>query len=150
MKALGVAVKVSGRPSVRCVLLDDASGDPAVAAAFDLTTAHDKIVGQAHDLAEQLSARITGLAPDAVVIGRADTARVASNMSGRHDRLIAEGALVHASMVRGAPTALRTGKEVGAACGTDKETSLAEGAALDKRRQEAAAAALSGLRQPPA
>jgi hypothetical protein len=130
-------------------MLDDSAGTPAVGAAFDLTTAHDKIADQAHDLAEQLSARITGLAPDVVVVARADTPKVASNSKGRHDRLIAEGALVHASMARGVATALRSGRDIGLACGSDKETAIGEGATLDKPRAEPAAAALSGLRSPP-
>ena len=150
MRVLGVAVKIASRPRARCVLLDQSSSaEPTVVAAFDLTTGLDAVADQAHDLAMQLSARLTGLTADVVIIARADPPKVPSNAKGPKDRLLVEGALVHAAMTRGPATALRAGREIGAACGTDKQTALTDGAALDAARPEAAAAALSGLYRPP-
>jgi hypothetical protein len=132
-------------PKVRCVVLDDSSGSPSVTTAFDLTTGADRTSEQLHDLASQLGARLTGLGVDLGVVARADAAPVASKSPARQSRLLVEGALVHAAMTAGVRTLLRNGKEMGAACSSDKQSVLASGKGLDSSRFEACAAGLSGL-----
>jgi hypothetical protein len=149
MRSFGVAVKMEKTPKVTCVILDDAAGAAAVVDSFDLTTSLKEIEDQAHDLAQQLSGRLPGINADVVVLTRADQPQTASKQLARFNRLLVEGALVHAVKRTGVSSCLRDGKTVGSACGSDKQSALDEAATLDKKRQEAAAAALSGLRKAP-
>jgi len=148
VRCVGASVKMGDPPRVRCVVLDDATGSPAVDSSFDLTTSGDSTVDQVHDFARQLGARLTGLTANVVVVSRADVAPVASNAAARQTRLLIEGGLLHASRIAGLTTLLRSGKDIGHACGSDKDSALASAKALDSPRREACAAALSGLAKP--
>lgn len=148
MRSVGVAVSMSGGPKAACVVLENRTGTETLVDGFDLTTGADGIAAQAHELARHLAARLPGLDAQIVVVQRADFAPIRSGQQARLDRLIVEGALVHAAMCLHVPTLLRNGKETGLACGSDKQTARTEGGRLDRARPDAAAAALSGLRKP--
>jgi hypothetical protein len=144
-------VKVGASPKVACVLLADvATGEQGaeLVDAFDITTSGTGTVERVHDLAQQLKGRLPGLVTDVVVVQRADFSGRGGSQQGRLDRLMMEGALVHAARSLNVHTLLRTGRDTGIACGSDKNGAIAEGATFDGARKEAAAAALSGLRRP--
>ena len=149
MRSVGVAVKMESTPRVKVVLFsDDDDGGATVETAFDLTTVERGVADQIHDLASQLGARMTGIHGDVVVVARASFGP-GSQKPARQTRLLIEGALVHAARRAGTTALLRDGKEIGAACGSDKATVYGQARALDKSREEACAAALSGLASVP-
>lgn len=144
-----------GRPVVHCVVLDDPHGaaDAAVLIdvthfdAFDFKTTEiewSKIVTQ---FFQDVSGRVSTLAPDIVVIRRADVYVKGRLGDGPRLRLAVEGAITAAAMAHVPNTHLRTGSDCAGRYGKSKEQMDAEGLAFTthNNQQEAAAAALSGL-----
>ena len=157
MRALGLAVDMPqrNRPALRAVLLEDPHpagkrptlADISVVVTFEVPTADEDRATQMKGFAETVSARIRTLAPDIVVVRRADRPQRASNQDGPRIRLMATGAVAAAARLQIPRTTIRTGQECGAAYGHNKEKVDADAASLvgDGTLKEAAAAALAGL-----
>ncbi len=157
MRALGVTVEMPtpGRPVVRAVLIEDrlaAAGTPTLAdialvEEFDLTTAETDWARIASRYSQDVSGRVSTLAPDIVVVRRADFHQRTRIGDGPRLRLVVEGAITAASYAHVANTHLRTGTTCAHVYPHDKGTMDADGKTLVSRanRAEAAAAALSGL-----
>jgi hypothetical protein len=157
VRALGLTIDMPARnrPALRAVLLSDqltaavtpALADVTVVTTFELPTADEDRAKQLRDIAETVSARIRTLEPDIVVVRRADQSPRASNQEGPRIRLMATGAVAAAARLLVPRTSIRDGKQCGEVCGTSKASIDADASTLvPERLQEAAAAALSGLR----
>lgn len=147
-RVLGAAVKmVSRRPRVRVVVMEGTLSAPSLVESFELTTSEAAIVEQVHDLATNFGNRVTGLAPDRVMIQRADYFRIASNADGPRVRLIAEGALAGAARTRVKDTQMKSGRDVAHDAGENKDVLLAAARAVvsDDAFVEAASAAIAIL-----
>lgn len=157
MLALGLAVAFpsAGRPVVRAVLLDSphSAGTPIDRAAivvrdeFDLTTAtHDwaEICAQFH---RDVSARVSTLMPERVVVRLADFHRSRGQASGPRLRLAIEGSVTAAAMHHVVRTAMLSGVDCANRYGTTKDVldSHAGSLGAGSNRTEAAAAALAAL-----
>lgn len=135
-----------GRPTASCVLLEGVSAAPVLVESFDLTSASGDLPTQLHDLATGLRSRLHGLSPDVVVIRRADYSPRASNAEGPRVRLMAEGALVAASVDVVTSVVLLPGRDLAARAGVDKAALDARAASLcPDTPVEATAAAVVGL-----
>lgn len=157
MLALGLTVTLptSGRPVVRAVLLEDpfnptqttTLADITLATEFDLTTAEAEWARMCSQFSQDVSGRVSTLAPAVVVVRRADFHKNAKPTDGLRLRLVVEGAISAAAMAHAANTHLRTGTACAQEYPHDKETMDADGKTLVSRayRAEAAGAALSGL-----
>ena len=158
MRAMGLAVDMPtrGRPTVRVVVMDDplgasatpALGDVTLFDLFDLTTAEDDWARIASHFFQAASARISTIAPDVVVVRRADVYVRGRLGDGPRLRLVVEGAVAAAAASHvSTNTHLRPGTECGSRYGQDKAVMDADGLALvtKKSHAEAAGAALSGL-----
>lgn len=156
MRALGLAIDLPSpnRPALRAVVLEDSLGpsdvpglgDISVVDTFDVTTIQESRPTQLMDLAEAVSGRIRTLAPDVVVVRRADQPPRPSNAEGPRIRLLATGAVTAAARMLVVKTSLRTGKECGGAYGgkkSDVETDA--GTLVTGTFVPAASAALAGL-----
>ena len=157
MRSLGltVAVPTPARPVVRAVLLDDGlptSQTPTLANVtvvdeFDLTTTHADWARLCSQYSVDVSARVSTLTPDVVVVRRADFHRNRGNSDGPRLRLAVEGAVSAAAFAHVANTHLRMGVTCADRYGSDKDAMDLDGRSLVGRanRAEAAGAALSGL-----
>lgn len=145
-----------GRPVVRVTVLDDPHplthtavlADVSMFDKFDLTTAEDDWARMASQFFQETSGRVSTLAPDVVVVRRADVYMRGRIGDGPRLRLVVEGAITAAAAAHVASnTHLRTGTECGTRYGQDKSVMDADGLALatKKSHAESAGAALSGL-----
>jgi hypothetical protein len=148
MSVLGVAVHFpsKGRPAASAVLVDGTWGAPNTLDTFELTSAATDLPSQLRDLADGLRSRLKGLAPNRVVIRRADYAP-ASNKPGPRLRLLAEGALAAAARAEVTEVVLLEGKDLAAKSPARNKADLDQHAAavLPNTPKEAGAAALAGL-----
>ncbi len=146
---MGIAVQMTGkgRPTARVVVVDGNWANPARVDGFELTSTDDGTPTQLATLAAGLRSRIKGLAPERVVVRRADLPAVASKKEGPRLRLLAEGALVASAREEVSDVLLLTGKDLAArsqaASKADMDTYA--GSVLPSENVEAAAAALVGL-----
>lgn len=157
MRVLGLTVDMPnpGRPVVRAVVLEDAleaSHRPALTDVslideFDLKTAESAWARIAIQYFQDVSGRVSTLAPDVVVVRRADLFTKGRLGDGPRLRLVVEGAITAAAATHVASTHLRTGEECARRCGMAKATMDADGRSLvsTRTREEAAGAALCGL-----
>jgi len=156
MRSLGISIDVkAGQASLRAVVLSDrlpAAEAPSVADinvddTFEVTAEMVDLASQLHELASTARGRARSLAPDVIVVRRADRPQRANNTEGPRQRLLAEGAVAAAVRECVVATSIRTGRECGAAFGGSKEQVLeAAGQLVTKAKLlDAAAAALSGL-----
>lgn len=157
MKSLGlsVAIPTSGRPVVRAVLAADpfgashtpALGDISVVEEFDLTTAETDWARIASQLGQDVSARVSGLSPQIIIVRNADFHQSRRASAGSSLRLVVEGAITAASMLHVANVHLRPGMQCATLYGSSKDAMDADARNIVSRatRTEAAAAALSGL-----
>lgn len=157
MRSLGLTVTVPTptRPVVRAVLLDDGltrSQIPTLANVtavdeFDLTTTHTEWAALCSQFSVDVSARVSTLAPDVVVVRRADFHRSRGNSDGPRLRLVVEGAVSASAFAHVANTHLRMGVTCADRYGTNKDAMDLDGKSLvvHANRAEAAGAALSGL-----
>lgn len=151
MKTLGIAVAMKARPTIAFVVLDDHADqhDPGAVTVVETIEVPLEDRPQAEQLGEAakvVRGRVQSLSPDAVVVRRADYSGRSSNQEGRSRRLLIEGAVTSAAYAVNIDTTLLTGKECGQAHGSDKATVDAQaGAWVQKKYQEAAAAALARL-----
>lgn len=149
MRSMGIAVRMTGkgRPTARVVVVDGDWAKPAPVDAFELTSTDDDNPTQLAALASGLRSRIKGLAPDRVLVRRADLPRVASNKEGPRLRLLAEGALVASAREEVSDVLLLTGKDLAARspAASKADMDAHAGSLLPSENVEAAAAALVGL-----
>lgn len=157
MQSLGIAVALPtpGRPVVRAVLLEDALGstevpqlsDVSVVDEFEFTTTEEDWAHICRQYHRDTDARVSSLAPDAVIVRRADFHRDRGNNDGPRLRLIVEGAVTAAATAHVANTHLRTGAACAERYGSSKVAMDADGRGLASKAiwKEAAGAALSGL-----
>ena len=130
--------------------LDGERGNLRHVQSGELKTPELSIIDQISDLSRKFSSLLSGLSPEAVVIRVADVPPKPSRKAAPRHRLLIEGALAYVcaeQQVR--ELSLRNGKEVGETLGMTKDAAMNEGKALDPKRAEAAAAALSGLPKQP-
>lgn len=154
MKTLGIAVTLRARPILTLALLEASASDVQDADAvkvkdtFEIPLEDRPLAAQLGEAAKAIRGRVRSLAPDTVVVRRADRPARASNQEGPRKRLLIEGAVVAAAYAEIQRTTLLSGKECGQAYGSDK-ASLDELAAgqVDPKYKEAAAAAIAGLGQ---
>lgn len=157
MKALGLAIDIPSkkRPALRAVLLEDALEATArptldsisLVASFSVPTHVDDLASLLAELGKAATGRIQSLAPDIVVVRRADRPTRASNVEGRNIRLLATGAVTASARLSVENTHVRTGKECGAAYGSDKLSLDGDAKRFAEKADlvVAAAAALCGL-----
>jgi hypothetical protein len=121
-RAMGIAVELSTRPKARVALVEGTVTSPTVVEAFTITTSKATVAEQAHDIATGIRNRLHGLAPDAVLVRRADFPPRPSNQEGPRVRLIVEGACVAHAMDVVPATLLLTGRDAAARTGMSKDT----------------------------
>jgi hypothetical protein len=155
MKVMGLAVKITDQTvTVNVVVLDDHAATPdkfdianvVVVDKFDVKSSDDDLATRLGEVAKAISGRTRSIAPDGVVVRRADRPQQSSNTEGPRLRLLAEGAVTAAVHEIMHNTVIRSGKDCGSAYGAAKaELDAAAESILDKKHCEATAAALSGL-----
>jgi hypothetical protein len=155
MRVMGLAVSISGNKiTVAAVILDDHARPEdgfdrqalSVEDSFDVKEAVDDLAVRLGELSKKVRGRARSIAPDGIVVRRADRPQRPSNQEGPRLRLLAEGAVTAAAHEVIRNTVIRSGKDCGAAVGTSKD-------GLDKEAEtilggkyiEATAAAMSGL-----
>ncbi|SOJ58152.1 hypothetical protein MSIMFB_05632 [Mycobacterium simulans] len=152
---MGLAVSISGKKiTVAAVILDDHArledgfDRPALSVedSFDVKEAVDDLAVRLGELSKKVRGRARSIAPDGIVVRRADQPKQPSNKEGPRLRLLAEGAVTAAAHEVVRNTVIRSGKDCGAAFGTSKDglDEVAE-TILGGKYMEATAAALSGL-----
>jgi hypothetical protein len=154
MRALGLAVSVTlKRTTVAAVVLDRADEEdapnlaaPVLVDSFEIKSDQSDLATQIFDAAEGVRGRLRSLAPDVVVVRRADRSRQATNQESPRVRLLVEGAITAASRQVVLDTVIRTGKDCASAYGTSKDVLDADASKiLGGKYANATAAALSGL-----
>jgi hypothetical protein len=158
MRAIGLAVDMPkpARPVVHFVVLDDPHGAADAAAladvtsfdAFPLKTAEAQWSQMTSQFFQEVSARVSTLSPDVIVVRRADVFRKGRVGDGPRLRLVVEGAITAAAMSHlPGNTHLRTGADCATKYGKSKDEMDADASSLatHKNYVEAVAAALSGL-----
>lgn len=155
MRVMGLAVSISGKKiTVVAVILDDYARPEdgfdrqalSVENSFDVKEAVDDLAVRLGELSKKIRGRARSIAPNGIVVRRADRPQRPSNQEGPRLRLLAEGAVTAAAHEVVRNTVIRSGKDCGAAFGSSKD-------GLDKEAEtifggkyvEATAAALSGL-----
>jgi hypothetical protein len=156
VRAAGFAVNMPsrGRPVVRLVVIDDASGSPVVAAAEEIPTDDAELAEQLYQVGRSVESRLRGLNIDRVIVRRADVPVMASKKDGPRIRLLIEGSVVSAARSTVTDTRLAMGKDVAHWGGKLKDeldedaTNLVTGAGHHAKFAEAAAAGLAGVALP--
>lgn len=119
---------------------------PCIDSVFDLKTDADGVVAQLEYLSRALSSNLSSRHIDAAVVRTADIPPAGTRKAGPRNRLLIEGALLLTCQQKVPSEAyIRSGRDIGDVLGTTKDDALNRGKALDARRREAAAAALSQL-----
>lgn len=155
MRVMGLAVSISGKKiTVAAVILDDHARPEdgfdrqalSVEDSFDVKEAVDDLAVRLGELSKKVRGRARSIAPDGIVVRRADRPQRPSNQEGPRLRLLAEGAVTAAAHEVVRNTVIRSGKDCGAAFGTSKDGLDKEAETiLGGKYSEATAAALSGL-----
>lgn len=153
MRAAGFAVSIPTpqRPVARLVVLDNASGSPALIAAEEFPSEDVEIAEQLFGVARSVESRLIGLGATRVIVRRADVPTQASKKDGPRLRLLFEGAVVSAARSAVVDTRLGMAKDVAHWHGSLKADLDADAAALlvaigaHAKYAEAASAALAGL-----
>ncbi|NYD40039.1 hypothetical protein [Nocardioides panaciterrulae] len=136
------------------VIVDDGSGSPVVVDQFAITNDEADLATRLYDMAENIRTKVSTFKPDRVAIRRADFPPTGSRKEAPKVRLLAEGALTSAARSNCVNTYLATGKDLGAWCGSDKDTveaeakSLAKSTGLAQKYARAIGAALGALSHP--
>jgi len=157
MRALGLCIDIpaSKKPTLRAVLLEDEVATDQIPSVADMKMVDFfEVAATGADLAEQLkelshaiTGRIESLAPDIVVVRRADRPPRASNQEGPRLRLMFEGAITAAARSLTQRTTIRAGKDCGAVYGKAKADIDSDAATFGTKKPlvPAVAAAISGL-----
>jgi hypothetical protein len=156
VRVAGIAVKIltRNRPALRLVVVSDDSGAPSIEATEEFTSDDTDLPTQLSVLAKTVESRLKGLAPDRVIVRRADMPIVANKRPGPQLRLLAEGAATSSARSVVPDTLIGSGKDVGGWAGSDKASAdaaaetLLIGHSCEKKYTEAACAALAGLALP--
>ena len=152
-KVIGVRVrmkKIHGNscPTAEVAVLTGTRKTADVVEEFVLAPQGADLAARIGDLGSAFANRVNGLNPDIVVVRRADRPAHSSNREGPRERLIAEGALVHAAVSCGKMVLLLSGRDLAARTKISKDSLDAEGAALGGGKYyESVAAALAVLGQ---
>lgn len=145
-RAMGIAVELSPRLQARVAVVEGTVSAPTVVDAFTVTTSADGLAAKAHDISTNIRNRARGLAPDVVLIRRADFARQPNNREGPRERLLVEGACAAQAMDVVPDTVLLTGRDAAARAGMTKdELDAAAGAVAEATYVKAVAAAIAAL-----
>ncbi|MGH3724610.1 MAG: hypothetical protein ACRDUS_10870 [Mycobacterium sp.] len=114
--------------------------------AFEVKEAEEDLAVRLGELSKKVRGRARSIAPNGVVVRRADRPQRPSNLEGPRLRLLAEGAITAAAHEVVSNTVIRSGKECGDKFGSSKG-GLAQAAEtiLGGKYSDATAAALSGL-----
>ncbi len=151
---LAVNIPTRGRPVVRLVVLDDATGTAEAKAAEEISTDAVAITDQLFHVARSIESRVRGLAVDRVIVRRADVPTRASKKEGPRLRLLVEGAVVSAARGVVIDTRLGMGKDIAHWHGSvksdldDAAAQLMTTTGKHAKFAEAAGAALAGLALP--
>lgn len=153
MRVIGMAVAMEGDYKARAygVIVDDASGSPAITDKFEITNDQADLTTRLFDMAETIRTKVDTTQPDRLAIRRADFPPAQSRKEAPKVRLLAEGALTSAARSKCVETYLATGKELGQWCGTDKDAvegeakTLTAAAGLPQKYIAATSAALGAL-----
>ncbi|MGN7778852.1 hypothetical protein ACTJJE_04950 [Mycolicibacterium sp. 22603] len=155
MRVMGLAVSINGKKiTVAAVVLEDHAKPEdgfdrlrvSVEDSFEVKKAADDLAARLGELSKKVRGRVRSIAPDGIVVRRADRPQRPSNNEGPRLRLLAEGAIAAAAHEIVRNTAIRNGKDCGAAFGTSKDGLDQEAEAIfGGKYVEATAAALSGL-----
>lgn len=156
VRVIGIAVVMQGdyKATAFCVIVDDSSGTAVVSDQFEITNDEADLSTRLYDMSENIRTRVDSLAPDRVVIRRADFPPMGSRQEAPKVRLLAEGALASGARSKCVATYLATGKDIGGWCRTDKASvdadakSLVKTAGLAQKFAAAASAALGALSHP--
>jgi hypothetical protein len=155
---VGIAVKLEteGRPTARGILIEPGSPSPTIIDSFALTGDDVDFPQQLVELSRATHSRMSALAPDRVLIARADfvPADARSRKEGPKLRLLAEGAIAAAARGVVTDTFIGTGQEIGQWDQTSKEqvkikaTAMVRAANLPLKWVEATMAAIGALVRP--
>lgn len=153
MRVAGLAVSIPtrGRPVVRLVVLDNASGSADIAAAEEIPAADAEIAEQLYQVGRSVESRLRGLNVGRVIVRRADVPATPSKKDGPRLRLLIEGSVVSAARNIVTDTRLGMGKDVAHWRGKLKDDldqeagQLMTSAGRQGKFAEAAGAALAGL-----
>jgi len=155
MRVMGLAVSISGKKiTVAAVVLDDHARPEdgfdrqalRVEDSFEVKESVEDVAVRLGELSKKVRGRARSIAPEGIVIRRADRPKRSSNNEGPRLRLLAEGAVTGAAYEVVRNTVIRNGKDCGAAFGTSKDGLDTEAeTVLGGKYAEATAAALSGL-----
>ena len=149
MAGLAVDMPSPGRPTVRLVVLDTASGATTIASSETFPSRGTDLATQLHDAAETVRSRLQGLTVQKVVVRRADRPPRASNEEGPRVRLLTEGAIASAARSVVVETHIGTGKDTGGWFGSNKagvdraSSSLLKAQSIRSTFLEATSAALA-------
>lgn len=136
------------------VVVDNSSGAPKIVDKFDVTNDEADLATRLYDMAENVRTKVDSLAPDAVVIRRADFPPTGSRKEAPKVRLLAEGALASASRHKCVDTYLGSGRDFGTWTGTGKDAveieakSLLKDAGLALKYLHAACAGIAAFSHP--
>lgn len=155
MRALAIAVEMKQKDlRLRAVVVDDATGQPAIETSFERSGLGSDLAASLRDTAKAFGTKVKTLAPDVVVVRRADNSPRASRLDAPKIRLLMEGAVTAAACAECAKTFVVTGADLAGWTGLDKKVlddrgkTLATGAGLAQRYTEAAATAIAALSHP--
>jgi hypothetical protein len=153
VRAAGLAVDIPsrGRPTTRLVVIDDATGTPAIVSYETLPSRDVDLATQLHDVGEAVRSRMQGLAVEKVVVRRADRPPRPSNAEGPRMRLLTEGAVASAARSVVVETRIGTGKDTGIWFGSNKagvdraSLALVRASGIHASFMEATSAALAAM-----
>jgi hypothetical protein len=159
MRALGIATRVADKTATISVVVLDSGPSTvfdlalvSVQEQFEVMVDEGERALQLGELAARIEGRVRSIAPDRIVVRRADVPARAANTEGPRFRLLLEGAVTSAAQRVVSDTIIRNGKSCAAAYAKnttkDDLDHLAESIVRLKKHAEAAAAALSALAHP--
>ncbi len=155
MRAVGMATRVSDKTATVSVVLLDGEAEPfvldevALVEKFDVKVDEAPLADQLGELANRVDGYLRSMAPDCVVVRRADVSSQPSKKEGPRFRLLLEGSITAVAKRLVPDTHLRNGRTCAASypAQVNKEEldNIAESLVGVKKYGEAAAAALSGF-----
>nr|WP_246241740.1 hypothetical protein [Flexivirga aerilata] len=155
MRAMGLAVEMKAdQARLRAVIVNDSSGTAVLEQSFEMSGLGTDLATRLRDTAKAVGTKIKTLAPDTVVIRRADNSPAASRRESTKVRLLVEGAITAAASSECATTFVVTPTELASWTPLDKKALDAEGKALatgagkTQAFTEATAAAIAALSSP--
>lgn len=152
MRAMGLAVEMKAdQARLRAAIIDDSSGTAVLEQSFEMSGLGTDLATSLRDTAKAVGTKIKTLAPDVVVIRRADKSPTASRRESTKVRLLVEGAITAAASSECTNTYIATPTELAGWTSLDKKSLdaegkvLATGAGKTQALAEAVAAAIAAL-----